>query len=121
MSAYLSAANRVANTARGKATNEIKRQSKRQTTSMVNAWVDAWTPKHKAKAQPARKRKRRRRLGYFSAATNRLDSQPQGLPGLVRLFSMLRRKTSHPRFQRLDRSAYGDAQPGYLIDYYHPV
>lgn len=57
----------------------------------------------------------------LSAATNRLDSQPQGLPGLVRLFSMLRRKTSHPRFQRLDRSAYGDAQPGYLIDYYHPV
>ena len=27
MSAYLSAANRVANTARGKATNEIKRRS----------------------------------------------------------------------------------------------
>ena len=26
----------------------------------------------------------------LSAATNRLDSQPQGLPGLVRLFSMLR-------------------------------
>ena len=53
MSAYLSAANRVANTARGKATNEIKRQ----TTSMVNAWVDAWCPKPKAKAKPARKRK----------------------------------------------------------------
>lgn len=35
--------------------------------------------------------------------------------------SMLWRKTFHPRFQRLDRSAYGDAQPGYLIDYYHPV
>jgi hypothetical protein len=33
MSAYLSAANRVANTARGEATNEIKRQ----TISMVNA------------------------------------------------------------------------------------
>jgi hypothetical protein len=57
MSAYLSAANRVANTARGHATNEFKRQSKRQTTSMVNAWVDAWTPKPKAKAKPARKRK----------------------------------------------------------------
>ena len=83
--------------------------------------------KPKAKAQPARKRKSKSKskskskLGYFSAATNRLDSQPQGLPGLVRLFSMLRRKTSHPRFRRLDRSAYGDAQPGYLIDYYHPV
>ena len=70
-----------------------------------------------AEAQLARKR----RLGYFSAATNRLDSQPRGLPGLVRLFRMLRRKTSYPRFQRLDRSAYRDAQPGYLIDYYHPV
>jgi hypothetical protein len=115
MSAYLSAANRVANTARGKATDEIKCQSKRQTTSMVNAWVDAWTLKPQAKAQPARKRK----LG--SAATNRLDSQPRGLPGLVRLFSVLRRKTSYPGFQRLDRSAYGDTQPGYLIDYYHPV
>ena len=57
MSAYLSAANRVANTARGHATNEFKRQSKRQTTSMVNAWVDAWTPKPKARAKPARKRK----------------------------------------------------------------
>jgi calcineurin-like phosphoesterase family protein len=53
MSAYLSAANRVANTAHGHATNEFKRQS----TSMVNAWVDAWTPKPKAKAKPARKRK----------------------------------------------------------------
>jgi hypothetical protein len=51
-----------------------------------------------------------------------LDSQPQGLPGLIRLFSVLRRKTSHPRsHQRLDRSAYGDALPGYLIDYYHPA
>ena len=104
MSSYLSAANRVANTARGKATNEIKRQSKRQTTSMVNAWVDAWTPK--AKAQPARKRK----LGYFSAATNRLDSQPQGLPGLVWLFSMLAAQDRSPEIsaagpQRLRRCA----------------
>ena len=56
-----------------------------------------------------------------SAATNRLDSQPRGLPGLGSAFSVLRRKTSYPRFQRLDRSAYGDTQPGYLIDYYHPV
>ena len=53
MSAYLNAANRVANTARSHATNEFKCQSKRQTTSMVNAW----TPKPKAKAKPARKRK----------------------------------------------------------------
>ena len=57
MSAYLSAANRVANTARGHATNEFKRQSKRPTTGVVNAWVDASTPKPKATAKPARKRK----------------------------------------------------------------
>ena len=75
MSAYLSAADRVANTARGKATNEIKRQSKRQ-ISMVNAGVDAWTPKPQAKAQPARKR----RLGDFSAATNRLASSREAYP-----------------------------------------
>ena len=54
---------------------------------------------------------KRQHAGY-SAATNRLDSQPQGLPGLVRLFSVLRRETSHPRsHQRLDRSAYGDPSP----------
>jgi len=41
MSAYLSAANRVANTARGKAANEARRQSK----SMTNAWIKAMTPK----------------------------------------------------------------------------
>ena len=53
MSAYLSAANRVANTARGKATSEARREGKRQTTSMMNAWFGAFTPK------PARKRKRK--------------------------------------------------------------
>ena len=45
MSAYLSAANRVANTARGKATNEVKRAAKREQTSMMNAWFNAATPK----------------------------------------------------------------------------
>jgi hypothetical protein len=44
----------------GKTTNEIKRQ----TTSIVNAWVDAWTPKPKAKAKPARKRKSRCQMGF---------------------------------------------------------
>ena len=53
LSAYLSQANRVANTVRGKALNEVKRESKRQTSSMMNAWFTAMTPK------PARKRKKR--------------------------------------------------------------
>lgn len=43
MSAYLSAANRVANTARGKATNEVKRSAKREQTNMINAWTDMMT------------------------------------------------------------------------------
>ena len=51
MSAHLSAANRVANTARGKATNEVKRDYTTQATSTTNAWLTAWTPK------PSRKRK----------------------------------------------------------------
>jgi hypothetical protein len=45
MSAYLSAANRVANTARGHATSAARREGKRQTTSMMNAWFGALTPK----------------------------------------------------------------------------
>ncbi len=53
MSAYLSAANRVANTARGKATNEVRRESKKHATNMTNAWLNARTPK------PSRKRKSR--------------------------------------------------------------
>ena len=52
MSAYLSQANRVANTVRGKAINEAKRESKRQTSSMMNAWFRAMTP-------TTRKRKKR--------------------------------------------------------------
>jgi predicted alpha-1,6-mannanase (GH76 family) len=43
MSAYLSAANRAANTARGKATVEVKRAAKREQTNMVNAWTDMMT------------------------------------------------------------------------------
>ncbi len=43
MSAYLSAANRVANTARGQATNEVKRSAKREQTNMMNAWTDMMT------------------------------------------------------------------------------
>jgi hypothetical protein len=43
MSAYLSAANRVANTARGKATNEVKRAAKREQTGMMNGWTDMMT------------------------------------------------------------------------------
>jgi predicted alpha-1,6-mannanase (GH76 family) len=43
MSAYLSAANRAANTARGKATVQVKRAAKQEQTSMVNAWADMMT------------------------------------------------------------------------------
>jgi hypothetical protein len=53
MSAYLSAANRVANTARGQATNAARREGKRQTTSIMNSWFSAMTPK------TTRKRKRK--------------------------------------------------------------
>jgi hypothetical protein len=53
MGAYLSAANRVANTARGHATSAARREGKRQTTSMTNAWWSAFTPK------TSRKRKSR--------------------------------------------------------------
>jgi len=56
MSAYLSAANRAANTARGKATVEVKRAAKREQTSMVNAWADMMTG---GAARPKRRRKRR--------------------------------------------------------------
>jgi hypothetical protein len=56
MSAYLTAANRAVNTARGKATVEAKRAASRQRTSAVNAWVDAMTG---GAARPKRRRKRR--------------------------------------------------------------
>ena len=40
MSAYLSAANKVANTARGAAMNEGRRQVRKQNTAATNAWLD---------------------------------------------------------------------------------
>ena len=47
MSAYLSAANRAANTARVRATSAVKaestRQRKKATKSAASAWVDMWT------------------------------------------------------------------------------
>lgn len=47
MSAYLSAANRAANTVRGHATNAVKaettRQRRKATKSAATAWVDMWT------------------------------------------------------------------------------
>lgn len=59
MSAYLSAANRAANTARGKATVEAKRAASRQRTAMVNSafslWADAMTG---GARRPGRKRKK---------------------------------------------------------------
>jgi len=53
MSANLSAANRVANTARGQVASAARREAKKQTTSITNAWVDVWTPKsvHKPKGK----------------------------------------------------------------------
>jgi antibiotic biosynthesis monooxygenase (ABM) superfamily enzyme len=53
LSAYLTAANRVVNTARGKAMNEGRRQVRRQNSSAVNAWFDA--------ASPSRRPRRKRR------------------------------------------------------------
>ncbi len=58
MSASLSAANRIMNTARGKAMNEGRRQMRKQNTAAVNAWFDALTPT--APAKPTRSRKRKR-------------------------------------------------------------
>ena len=50
MSAYLSAANRVANTARGKATNEIKRQSKRQPPAWSTPRTECMDPQAQGEA-----------------------------------------------------------------------
>lgn len=44
MSAWLSAANRTANTARGQATAAGKANAKRTQKDMMSAWVDMWTP-----------------------------------------------------------------------------
>jgi len=49
MSAYLSTANKMMNTARGKATNEFRREAGRQSARMTNAWLGAFTPKKKRK------------------------------------------------------------------------
>lgn len=47
MSAYLSAANRAANTVRVRATSAVKaettRQRRKATRSATSAWVDMWT------------------------------------------------------------------------------
>jgi len=55
MSAYLSAANRVANTARGHVTSAARREAMKQTTSVTNAWVDVWTPKSVRKPKEKRR------------------------------------------------------------------
>lgn len=52
MSAYLSAANRVTNSARGQATAAVKREAKKQSTSMVNAWFKAATPTTRKRKRP---------------------------------------------------------------------
>ena len=44
MSAWLSAANKVANTARGQAMAAGKAQARRSQKETMSAWVDLWTP-----------------------------------------------------------------------------
>lgn len=44
MSMYLSAANRVANTARGHATAAIKREAAKNTRQMTQVWFDSFLP-----------------------------------------------------------------------------
>lgn len=44
MSAWLSAANRTANTARGQATAANRANAKRAQKDMMSAWMDMWTP-----------------------------------------------------------------------------
>ncbi|NGZ84007.1 hypothetical protein [Duganella aceris] len=52
MSAFLSAANRVAGTARAQATAAVKREAAKNTRQWTDAWVNAMT------LTPKRKRKR---------------------------------------------------------------
>jgi hypothetical protein len=44
MSAWLSAANKVANTARGQAIAAGKAEARRSQKDMISAWFDLWTP-----------------------------------------------------------------------------
>ena len=54
MSMYLSAANRVANTARGHATAAIKREAAKNTRQLTQVWFDSLLP---PVGKPLRRRK----------------------------------------------------------------
>ena len=54
MSMYLSAANRIANTARGHATAAVKRESAKNTRQLTQVWFDSFLP---PAGKPRRSRK----------------------------------------------------------------
>ena len=59
MSAWLSAANKVANTGRGQAMAAGKAEGRRSQKDVTSAWFDLWTPPGpKAKGRSAGNRKR---------------------------------------------------------------
>ncbi|MBA2558350.1 MAG: hypothetical protein H0V07_00375 [Propionibacteriales bacterium] len=59
MSAWLSAANKVANTARGQAMAAGKAEARRSQKDATSAWFDLWTPPgSKSKGRSAGNRKR---------------------------------------------------------------
>jgi hypothetical protein len=59
MSAWLSAANKVVNTARGQAIATGKAQVRRSQRDTISAWLDPWTsPGSKAKGKRSGNRKR---------------------------------------------------------------
>ena len=60
MSMFLSAANKVAGSARAQATAAVKREAAKNTKEMTKAWTDALTPKAPKTAAP-RKRKTTRK------------------------------------------------------------
>ena len=60
MSAWLSAANKVANTARGQAMAAGKAEARRSQKDATSAWLDLWTPPgSKSKGRSAGNRQRR--------------------------------------------------------------
>ena len=56
MSMYLSAANRIANTARGQAMAAVKREAAKNTRQLTQVWFDSFLP---AAGQPRKRRKAR--------------------------------------------------------------
>ncbi len=57
MSMFLSAANRVAGTARAQATAAVKREAAKNARQMTNAWTDAMLAPHAAPRKKKRARK----------------------------------------------------------------